>query len=342
MKLKLKPLVAAAISFGLINTNLLMADEILSGVTLSGSLQIETEYNRDYDDTNTSDIVVDELTLGIEAQVHKWVNTQILFLYEEGETPLEIDEAFITLGDLETLPIYLSMGQLYVPFGNFETHMISDPLTLELAEIREKALQVGFETAGFYGSIYGFNGSTQEDSNDTIDHYGTHLGFAQEHERFSYDIGVGYLNDLGDTFVVSDALEAVDDYDYVGGLGTYLTLNIGPVSLIGEYITALDPFDAAHLAFNGQGAEPKAWNVEAGLTFDLVGYETTLALGYQATEEALALELPETRILAALSLGLDDHTRVSLEYASDEDYDENDGGTGKDAETVTLQLAVEF
>jgi len=117
---------------------------------------------------------------------------------------------------------------------------------------------------------------------------------------------------------------------------------MGPVSLMGEYITALDEFQANHLAFKGQAAQPKAWNAEAGFTFNIAGIETTLAVGYQATEEALALELPESRILGVVSAGIYDNTTVSLEYAVDSDYDENDGGTGKDAKSAILQFAVEF
>jgi len=70
---------------------------------------------------------------------------------------------------------------MYV-FGNFETQMISDPLTYNLGDTREKAIQVGFESGGFHGSVYGFNGSTQKNDEDTIDHYGANLSFAQEND----------------------------------------------------------------------------------------------------------------------------------------------------------------
>ncbi len=256
---------------------------------------------------------------------------------------MEIDEAFLTLGGSE-LPLYLSVGQLYVPFGYFESYMLSDPLTLEIGEAREKAAQLGFETSGLYGSVYVFNGMTQDGSEDKIDHYGSNIGFSQEIKNLSYDFGVSYINDIADSDGLSDAISdddwPVQDYEYVGGFGAYISFNIGSISLIGEYVTALDQFDVEHLAFNGIGAEPKAWNVELGYTFNIAGKETTLAIGYQGTEEAM--ELPETRLLTALSVSIYDNTTFSLEYAYDEDYDISDGGTGKDANNVILQLAVEF
>jgi len=60
----------------------------------------------------------------------------------------------ITLGNMEMFPVYLTAGKMYVPFGNFESNMIQDPVTLEIGETRESAGQVGFEHSGFYGSAY--------------------------------------------------------------------------------------------------------------------------------------------------------------------------------------------
>ncbi len=79
-----------------------------------------------------------------------------------------------------------------------------------------------------------------------------------------------------------------------------------------------------------------------GYTFEIAGHETVVALAYQGSDEALALELPEERYLGTIGVGLIDGLSLALEYAHDEDYDEKDGGTGDNADTVTLQLALEF
>ena len=68
-----------------------------------------------------------------------------------------VDGAVITLGNTEKNPVYLAAGKMAVPFGNYETQMISDPLTLEIGETAEDALQLGVEAGGFYGSVYAFN-----------------------------------------------------------------------------------------------------------------------------------------------------------------------------------------
>ena len=64
---------------------------------------------------------------------------------------------------------------------------------------------------------------------------------------------------------------------------------------------------------------------------------------YQETDEAVALELPEERLSAAISVEVMDNTTLSLEWAHDDDDSTADGGTGASGgDTVTGQLAVEF
>lgn len=46
----------------------------------------------------------------------------------EDDNSVGIDEADITLGGTDDIPVYLKAGRLYVPFGNFETNMISETL----------------------------------------------------------------------------------------------------------------------------------------------------------------------------------------------------------------------
>jgi len=335
--LKIKPVVIATlVSLTSFQT---VAEELLTGVSLSGFVQTEIRYGNDFNNVDSSDIVVDEIGLAIEGKVHKFAKANLSLKYEEDNTPLEVDNAYLTL--TSNSPLYIKAGRLYVPFGNFSTHMVSDPFT-KFAEARESVALLGINTGAFYASAYGFNGITQDDARNTIDHYGANLGFGQTTDKMSFDVGIGYISDIGDSGSLEGFFADVDDYDYVDGANAYLNFSAGALSFNGEYITALDNFKTQHLAFNGDGAEPKAYNAEVGLDINLAGYGTTFAVGYQATEEALALQLPESRIIGALSVGVYTNTKLSLEYALNEDYSVEDGGTGEDSTSVVLQLAVKF
>jgi len=315
-----------------------LAAMINDHISFSGLIEVEASAGEDFEGGNESDFELATVELGFDARASDWASGHVLVLYEEGgDDEVVIDEAFITLGKTEQLPLYLTAGRMYVPFGKFETNMISDPLTLEIGETRETALQLGFAAQGAYGSIFAFNGDTNEGGGDSqIEQFGANLGYQYEQEGFSVDLGVSYMNSLGDSDGLSELLAEANllESDYVGGLDMYAIASLGPVSLIGEYISALDDFD-------GDNSQPMAFHFETGYTFVLAGRESTLAIAYQGSDD-LAGVLPESRILATLSMEIFPATTLAVEYAHDEDYDEDEGGSGASADRVTGQLAFEF
>ena len=308
-------------------------------VDFTGLIEVEGSSSEDFAGVSESDFELASVELGFVGKITDWAAAHLTILYEEGgDDGVLIDDAHIILGNTERFPLYLNAGRLYVPFGNFTTNMISDPLTLEIAETQETALQVGFEAAGAYGSVFAFNGDTDEGGGDRqIEQFGANIGYILEQDGFSFDVGMSYMNSMGDSDGLSGILEEKDmlDADYVGGIGAYAIAHIGPVSFIGEYITALDDFD------DTDDSQPMAFNAEAGYIFDISGMESTVAVAYQGTDD-MAGNLPESRILASFGIGIFEETTLAFEYAHDEDYDEADGGTDESADAFTAQLAYEF
>ena len=322
-------------------------------VELSGVVEVEAsswsvDDNGFFEDDDGSDLNLATVEIGLDARISEWSSAHVLLLYEEGEEDdhVTIDEGTITLGNMDKFPFYLSAGKMYVPFGCFETNMISDPLTLEMGETRDTAMQIGFETGYFFGSVYAFNGDIKESGDDDkIDTYGASLGYVQVTDDKSFDLTFHYINNIADTDGIGDYLEdEVGDEidDFVDGFSVHAHVGIGPFTLIGEYLTALDDFKDDEIAFNGGGAEPESWNVELGYTTKLFDRETTFALGYQGTDESVAFGLPEELYIGTISMELFDHTYLAFEYFHAEDYDTSDGGTDDDADVATMQLAVEF
>jgi hypothetical protein len=314
-------------------------------ISLSGLVEVEAGYTDDPGGSE-SDLTLSTVELGIDAQVTPWVGTHVLILFEEGETdPPEIDEGIITLRNPDTSPFSLAVGRMYVPFGNFESSMISDPLTLEIGETRETAVQVGYVSGGLYGSAYLFNGDSNDGGSEQIDQFGFNLGLARDAEEggFGYDLGLFWTSNIADSDTLQDAVTDSGNLAIkVAGYGIHGLVRTGPFTLIGEYLTASKSFDTADLAFNGSGAKPSAFNLEADYDFELVGKGGNVAVAWQGTRDALALELPKTRYLAVLSVGIFENTTLTFEYAHDEDYDSSKGGSGEDSDTYTAQLAVKF
>jgi hypothetical protein len=318
-------------------------------VELKGLVEVEAGSSEDFNGNDTNDITLATVEVGLDARISGWSQAHLLLLYEEGEEDdhLVIDEGTITFGKLDTFPASLAVGKMYLPFGSSVSNMISDPLPLTLGEINDSAILAGFQASGFYGSLYAGNGDFDErGKDDQLDVWGAGVGFAHEGEEFSVDVALDWLNNIGDTNGLGDYLEgntsASELDEYVEGLAAHILLGYGPFDFTAGYVRALDRFKAEELVFAGVGAEPRAWSFEAGMTFDLLDKKTIFSLAFQGTDEAQALSLPEERYGTAIRMFVLENTSIAMEYLHDKDYKVSGGGTGNNADGVTMQVAAEF
>ncbi|SRR6056297_855640 len=326
-------------------------------VEVGGLVEVEAGWSDSYTGDDESDIVLATMELGIGARINDWTRADILFLHEEDDTDLEVDVATVTIA-APGGPWSLTGGQFYLPFGVFDSHMVSDPLTLELGETRESAVMLGGAMNDFSGGVYLFNGENDAGGDQDIDNWGAVVGYATEARGLGLAANIGFIDDLGDSDALRDTIDAnlaelaaadpgraagLDGRrDDVHGWFASAMLTAGRFTLIGEYLAATDRFEADELMDGSARLKPEAWNVEAGAAFVLGGRDAAFAVGLQGSDDALALELPRRRYLAALSVWVLDNTMLSFEWAHDEDYGRSDGGTGNHADTVTAQFAVEF
>jgi len=314
-------------------------------ITLSGLIEAEACYEA-YDsdnpvtDDDSSDITLATVELGIDVDIIKHVKGHVLFLWEEedtGDESVGVDEGFITLNGEDVVPLYLNVGKMYVPFGNFESHFISDPLTLELGETRESALTVGYVNKWMDVSVSAFNGDIDETGEDNhIESYVAGASFSVPEElisNFGIAGGVSYISNIAD----SDGLEGEtpgEIKDYVGGFNAFLSISfMDKFFLECEYLGALDEFEAGELSFDGgKEFQPETWNFE-------LAYAATdrleVTVKYEGGDD-LGEFLPEDQYGAAVTYGLFENTSLSLEYLHGE-FDNDD-----ERDLVTTQLAVEF
>lgn len=341
MKFNILP-VPVLVSVALANP-LHAAENAFPKIEIGGAVEIEASQNSPYAGNTTSDVVVATAELSASAQINKNVSANITLLYEEDDTPLEVDVATLTYTPTNS-DWAITAGQTFVPFGVFDSNMVSDPFTLDIAETRESAIQLDYESGSFLTSFYMFNGSNKKNAgnDDKIDNFGFNIGYKTD----GLAITAGYINDIGDTNGIQDTINSNlgnnNTQDHVAGFALSAIYETGNINVIAEYITANDTFATTELSFNGQGAEPSALNLEFGYGFEMSGMPASLGIAYQQTDEALGLGLAETRLSAALSIELMENTALAFEYAQDDDYSTTDGGTGQSASTITAQLAIEF
>lgn len=314
-----------------------LRDGWFNAVEIGGVIEVEGVHESPAEGNGTSDLSLATAELAIGAAVNEWVGGEVVLLYDGEE--LGVDAAALAVGP-PSGEWSLTVGQQYLPFGAFESNMITDPLTLDIGETAETAIALGFSAGEFGGALFGFNGDRNPGGGDDIDGFGAALGYGLALGDNEVGLNVSYLNDLGD----SDGLqEAIDqEADRVPGWAASVIVGVGEVTVIGEYLAALDRFEADDIAFADRGAQPSSWMIEAAYPLSVAGKDVTVAASFQQTDEAVELELPRSRTLIGFSVGLMEQLSLAVEWAYDDDYGVGDGGRGESANTLTVQLAAEF
>ena len=315
-------------------------DAWFNGVEVGGAVELEAVYENPEGDDGTTDAAVATVEFGIAAQLDDQFSGEVVLSYNNEDEDIEVDTATLTMASPDE-SWAVTAGQLYVPFGSFETGLVSDPLTLEIGETREIAVTVDAGSGGFSTSVFGFKGDSDPDAR--LDGFGATVGYEMEADDTGFNVNVGYISDIGE----SDGL-AFEDDDRMAGWFASGAVSMGGITLSGEYVGAAT--DATHVdddnelvyGFKGKAASPSAWMVEAAMDIELGGREATLAVGVQGTGEALASELPETRFLAGLSIALTEQVSLGIEWKRDTDYKAADGGSGESTDALTVLLGAEF
>ena len=329
-------------------------EAIAKGLQFGGVIEVEGNYT-DVDlfdpaqmDEKSSDLTLATIEFAVDAGITDRILGHILFLFQEDETQgVEVDEAIIHLQAEEVgvpdrslnIPWYASIGRLFVPFGYFESHFITDPLTLDLGETQETAVVAGLHNPWINVAAGAFNGDVDETGQE--DHIETFVATAQftipdeKVPGVGFMAGVSWISNIADSNGLTDILDeefgqdTVDDY--VPGLSAFVSVSIiDRIFIEAEYLEAAEDFgDTAAI---GQGFEPAAWNIELAVA-PIENLE--LALRYGGSDDALNT-LPETQYGAVFTYGFFESTSLSLEYLVNQF--ENDD----EENSVTAQLALEF
>ncbi len=316
-----------------------LKSEIAEHLSISGLLELEAGYEglelNSGGSESSSDMVLATAQLGFEAEVTEHLSATLVLLYEDGEDAvIEIDEAVIAYSRDGWLA---NFGRQYVPFGEFPSHFVSSPLTVELGETQETAILAGYEHDLFSVSAFLFNGDAEKinGAGEAEEEHLRDWGVSAKVTPVEFlEAGASLLSDLADT-----GAELLDEYvERVPGWSAFIVAQLGPIAVSGEALGAMDSFDALDLDADGDGSgdQPLAWNVE--LAWGALE-NVELAARVEGSEELAGA--PELQYGANVSWGPWESVSLSLEYLHGE-FD-RDFGEGIDSrDLVTTQLAVEF
>ncbi|MBA3017020.1 MAG: LbtU family siderophore porin [Proteobacteria bacterium] len=294
-------------------------------------------------DTDTSDLKLATVAFGFDVDIAKHVKGSLFFLYEEDDTEFDVDEGIIRIDGADVVPLYVDLGKMYVPFGKFESHFISDPLTLELGETNESAAVGGFRNDWIELSVGAFNGDVDETGKGNSIHIDNYLASAiftlpeTTVPDFNLTAGISGISNIADSNnlqTVGTGVSAATIKNHIGGFNAFIIASLlDRYFFNAEYLGAIDDFEAGELSFDGgKSYRPEAWAIELAC-----GITDSLKFGvcYEGSNDCGDF-LPEKQFGGVVSYDLFKNTSVALEYLYGK-YENKDT-----RHLMTTQLAIEF
>jgi hypothetical protein len=294
-----------------------------------------------------SDIVLATVAFDVEALMTDWLMGHVGILWEQDTREDDnLDEAYIALGASETIPYYLVAGRFYQPVGKFDTVFISDPLTLELAEMNQTSAMAGYQNSWLVLNVGAFNGDVKEGvlpgdgGDDTIsDFYAAVSLTPVDQVKF----GAYWLSDLMETYTLKEVGEQIaqlPDYKKEGGCGAYGKVELGSLTLNAEYVSSINGYQ-----LEGGSYIPSAFHLEASAQLH---ERIVVGIKYEGSNDLYASvgqigplqftdKLPGESYGAVVSYAFHDHATLSTEFMHLAELDNN--GSGNMA-TVQLSLTL--
>lgn len=332
-----------------------------------------------------SNMIDADLTLGsseldVAAALNQNVEAYIAIAYDSSppavgpridNSAFNLNMGFVNIGNLDKSPIYFTAGQLYVPFGRYSSSMISAPLTMLVARTKTRPFILGYksqEDTGPFAAIYGYKSDTTLGRSGVG---GANLGYIFQFPTITGEVGASYISSINDaagmqstgsfpftTFAGFGSLTNGSEFVHkTQAFGVHGNVGIDRFNFTAEWVGVSEPFYLQDLSFNGRGAKPQAVQTEIGMTFRAFNRPASIGLGYQWSNDALALNLPKQRYVGVFNISIWKDTVESLEYRHDLDYglyQYGNGaaplgfvnlptlGTGRSSDTISAQIGVYF
>jgi outer membrane murein-binding lipoprotein Lpp len=343
---------------------------------VSGKVEGQGIYSSTFNSSHTSRIDLSAAELDLIPVVNSWAGGFVSFKYDNSQAPnqpltnnsrVHVDQGYLTFGNLNRLPFYLTIGQFYVPFGNYSSLMISSPMTQQIFQTRARALEIAYQhpcDQGPYAQVYAFNGDTNTKNNDNINNLGANVGFSYSHgDAWNIDSSVGVIANVADSLGMQQtnlptgfAGFSVGNNEalarQVAGVAAHVNFGVGHFGMNTEFATAASQFAPQDLMYNGHGARPAAMNLEGYYNFRAWNRPSAVVASYGQSWQALALGAPQYRYEASVLTSVWRNTLQQIEFRHDVNYSGTDSSNGRGAvaptvgggssNTVTLLLGIYF
>jgi len=272
-----------------------------------------------------SNIQVDSALLGFTGNAAPWATFYAELTYN-GHIEQEVyaSQAFAVLGNLSQMPVYLSIGASYVPFGKFQS--LSGTYTPLIGQYFTPLCQnvtAGFTMDGFGVTVSAARGGLNKHDDVTwnmgsslrmdksqINQFLATVSYANTYSNGDYYVGLGWNNQSPFDVMNTSGSPDATQWDF-GRTNPAWDLNAGVTfenfSLRGEYVSTRKNWQA--LAYSPR--KVRGYDVQASYDFNFVEYDHRIALGYGRLDLTKAQALKNSKMFTA-SLVSSVHENLSL------------------------------
>ena len=259
-------------------------------------------------------------------------------LHEDGDSGINLDEAFAVLGQTPEFPGYLMGGRVYPAVGLFESYMVSDSITKVVFETQATAVEAGWAGEWLRVSLAGYNPAVRLDGEDSApwETYLLRVQLAPPEKALGalkLSLGGAYTNNVAASGFFEEMVPGQRLASLPGGLSFSASAEYGPLTLLAEYIRA-ESFAPGELDYAPPESSPQPWAFNLELSWALAD-EWRLTGRLEASGD-LYSELPQRQAGLCLAWQPWSHLALALEYLRGEFAD------GSDSDLVTSQLSLIF
>ena len=344
--MRMKALLCATIALMILgSTQTILAQEEVAearkerygGIELSGLLENEFGYVI-IEGENESDFTLATVELGADVCLGPNVEGHVLFLYEQGENDdnIAVDESTIGFKLPNFLPVELSLslGRMYVPFGEFNSHFITDPFTLDVGETNEIAFQLSavHEIVEIAAALYNDAVSVESGNNTQITDIAARIAASASEgalgENVSLLLGVSFITNIVGSDGFCDMIGNNEVSERAPGMGGFISVSAIGAFLESEFTLALSDTELP----DSKMLKPRAFNVELGYSFPKLPVQ--IAGKFERLSENGDNSI--NRFGGVVTIGLfDEAASLALEFLRTDD----DNAT---EHSITGQLSAEF
>lgn len=344
-------------------------------VQLSGG--VEGQAVQDFQSGNGS-INLSTVEFDVNALASSWASAFFTFDYDsspsmtgnrEPNGRVFLQRGFLTIGNLDRSPIYFTIGQMYAPFGLYDSWLITTPINESVFRILTRAMLLGFSSHGVYAQAYAFTGDRITNTTSVFNQGGFNLGIDHTFRKFEVDFGGGMVSNVADSQgMQNNGLNTVGFFNgfdlpaqvipalgpvtpvivpnldnlrkNVPGADVHAEFTFKPFTLIGEYQWATTRFNPMDLTYNNVGAQPQALHTELDFDFHISWLKFKLVGIYDQSWQAYALNVPKQSYAVALWTSIWKDTAEGIEFRHNTAYPNGTVATGGSINGVQVPFPV--